>query len=237
MLTIEGTQGEWRHAPDEHALCVACALRNAPVGARPQLERRLRAIQERKTLIGVPDNATLYYVTAVSGDVQFDQFLVRTTGTLPTKSPIPRLVLTPDDPDEATVGILFLAWDFATADRKVIAHYTWHAMDLSREALMWIDGWSRVPAGTVAGLVKRSRAFVEAQRRGRPLGTVLQAADYERLFRNFHRDHMRPPKSMDEFVGAFSTLSTNTLKRFLRNRDESWTAFKKRLIRELDQIT
>ncbi len=235
MLTFEGTRGEWRHAPDDHALCVTCAVLAAPVRDRAQVERRLQAIQERKTLIGLPDTATLYYVRALSGDVQFDQFLVRTTGTLPTKSPIPRLLLTPDDPEEATVGVLFLAWDFATADRKVTAHYTWHAADLSHEGLMWIDGWSRAPAGIVATLVKVSRRFIEEQRRGRPLGPVYGIAEYESRFQDFLRDHRRPPKSQEEFIAAFPEFTRSTVKRFFEGRDEKWAEFKKRLTRELDQ--
>lgn len=220
QLSLNGMRGEWFHEPSS-ARCAACALREASDFERPQLERKLRAYQRRKAITGLPDDATLYYVHATSNEIMFDQFFVRASGRMPGKAKIPCLYLTPDDLDEDAVAILFMAWDFATSDRRAIARYTWNAVDPYREALMCVDGWSKVPPGTLTALIADSRRFVEErQPRGRKPGRKLSREDILIAYRAYHNETGRYPKQ-NEVATALGT-SPKTIHRII---GQPWTEF------------
>lgn len=225
LLTIDGVRTEWLHDPSGEAHCVACALEFTPDKDRPRLEAKLNAYQQRKTIIGLPDDVTLYYAPMKSEGVQGDQFLARVSGNVPESWTIPRLYLTPDDPDENAAKYLFMAWDFATPDRKAQARYTWLADRPEQEGHVWITGWSQVPGETLAELMKTSKRFVmEAQQRGRREGRDHSRDDILAAHKTFY-DKTGRWSSQSEVAAELDT-TTRTIRRTLA--PETWADFTKK---------
>lgn len=220
-LAVLGTRGTWHHDPSREARCTACALQEASARDRPGLERRLRAFQERRAMTGLPARATLYYVRGTSDGGGFDQFLARATDPLPASSTIPRFFLTPDDPEDETATVLFLGWDFATPDRQAIARYTWNVDHPDREALLLVDGWSRVSNETMSDLLTRSRVFItDAQRRGRPPGRTLTREEVLNAYRKLYETIGRAPDQSE--VATELDVATRTVRRTI---ETDWPAF------------
>lgn len=187
-------------------------------------------------MIGLPDDATLYYAPATgrTGKLAmiFDQFLARTTGTLPVDSTIPRLYLTPDDPEHDSITVLFLAWDFATPDRSAIARYTWRASDPHREALLIVEGWIHVPNTITEGLLTASRTFIDEQRRGRRPGRKYSPEDIQAAYRTFHDEHGWCPDQTQ--IASALGIAPTTVRRII---GQPWQEFERTARRKLRSRT
>lgn len=195
----------WRYAPnageasvtffpDKELLCARCSLEHCPEAHRPIQARTIGDVRERKRLIGLGDDVTLFVSTShpaaggpdwLSG-LRFTQYAVFHRGAMPVGSRVPGLWFGEPGgmpPFDQPFAMLWFGWDTATEDQRTVARFTWSATDWSRPHTLTIGGSSQASAATIKRLLDASEDFM-LKSRGRPKGvTDFTLEDYEQVFR------------------------------------------------------
>lgn len=208
--------------PDKEPLCIRCTLEHCPDAHRSVQTRVIEDVTQRKGLIGLGDDVTLYVTTShptggsdwLNG-IRLIQYVAFYRGEVPDGSKVPGLWFREPGglaPFDRPFGMLWFGWDTATEDLRTVARFTWSVNDWSREGSLTIDGWSQSSAATITRLLHASEDFMH-KTRGRPKDvTDRTLMDYQRAFRLVADRKTRRPKLAEvaaEVMQDRGTVSDN----------------------------
>jgi hypothetical protein len=202
-------------------------LEHGPEALASEVVTMINTVMERKQVIGLGGDATMYVSTShpATGSpdrfhgIRLAQYVAFVRAPVPSESKVPGLWFRePGGPPplDQPFGMLWFGWDVSDSGGAAILQLTWSASDWRAKAKMNIDGGTDVSAATLCRLLHVSEDFL-LKTRGRPKGiTDHSLQSYERAFRMVAAHTSGRPKIADvaaELDQDRGTV-TNNLKRW-----------------------